>query len=109
MGRVTSNSAKPVMTAGEVARHLLESCGSLQEFDSFMFGSSLKGVGNDFDILIVGPGGEALSRLKAELRVAAIELPLDVLYMLPAEAEATGFVTKEACISLARLADCLRL
>lgn len=70
-----------------------------------MFGSSLFGVGSDFDILIVGPCGESLSRLKEELGVAAKELPLDILYMLPTEAEATEFVTKEGCITLARLAD----
>lgn len=92
------------MTACEVARHLLECCRSLREFESFMFGSSLFGVGNDFDILIVGPSGEPLARLKAELRVAANELPLDVLYMLPAEAEVTDFVAQEGCITLARLA-----
>ncbi|WP_122491595.1 nucleotidyltransferase domain-containing protein [Pseudomonas viridiflava] len=94
------------MTACEVAKYLLKSCKSLQEFESFMFGSSLSGVGSDYDILIVGPSGEPLSRLKAELSVAGKELPLDVLYMLPAEAEAeeTGFVTSEGCIPLARLA-----
>ncbi|WP_223547305.1 nucleotidyltransferase domain-containing protein [Pseudomonas sp. A-B-19] len=92
------------MTAREVAKYLLRSCETLREFESFMFGSSLFGVGSDFDILIVGPSGEPLSRLKAELRIAGKELPLDVLFMLPAEAEATGFVTSEGCISLARLA-----
>lgn len=70
-----------------------------------MFGSSLSGVGSDFDILIVGPAGEPLSRLKAELRLAGKELPLDVLYMLPTEAGETGFVTSEGCITLAELAD----
>lgn len=92
------------MRACEVAKYLLKSCESLQEFDSFMFGSSLSGVGSDYDILIVGPSGEPLSRLKAELNVAGKELPLDVLYMLPEEAEETGFVSSEGCISLARLA-----
>jgi hypothetical protein len=92
------------MTACEVAQYLLNCCESLREFKSFMFGSSLSGVGNDFDILIVGPCGESLSRLKAELRVAASELPLDVLYMLPAEAEVTEFVSREGCIPLVQLA-----
>lgn len=92
------------MTACEVARHLLRTCESLREFESFMFGSSLFGVGSDFDILIVGPSGQPLSRLKAELRLAGEELPLDILYMLPAEAEETGFVTSEGCITLAQLA-----
>jgi hypothetical protein len=93
------------MTAREVARYLLKSCESLREFESFMFGSSLFGVGSDFDILIVGPPDVPLSRLKAELRLAGKELPLDVLYMLPAEAEETGFITSEGCITLAQLAE----
>ena len=105
MGRVKRNTEKPLMTACEVAKYLLGCCGSLRDFESFMFGSSLFGVGSDFDILIVGPAGEPLSRLKAELEVAAKELPLDVLYMLPAEAETTEFVTREGCITLAQLAD----
>ena len=69
-----------------------------------MFGSSLFSVGSDFDILIVGPSGEPLSRLKEELELAGQGLPLDVLYMLPEEVEETGFVTSEGCIPLARLA-----
>lgn len=105
MGRVKGAAAAPLMTACEVARYLLKSCESLREFEPFMFGSSLLGVGSDFDILIVGPSGEPLSRLKAELRLAGKELPLDVLYMLPAEAEETGFVTSAGCITLAQLAD----
>ena len=93
------------MTACEVARHLLRSCESLREFESFMFGSSLFGVGSDFDILIIGSSGKLLRRLKAELRLAGKELPLDVLYMLPQEADETGFVTRAGCITLAQLAD----
>lgn len=92
------------MTACEVARYILRSCESLREFESYMFGSSLFGVGSDFDILIVGPSGEPLSRLKAELGLAGKELPLDVLYMLLAEAEETRFVTSAGCISLSQLA-----
>lgn len=104
MGRVARDSANSLMTAGEVAKHLLRCCHSLREFESFMFGSSLHGVGNDFDILIVGPSGEPLLRLKAELKVAAKELPLDVLIMLPEEAVATAFISRERCITLAQLA-----
>lgn len=105
MGPVKSAVAEPLMTASEVARYLLESCECLRGFESFIFGSSLFGVGSDFDILIVGPSGEPLSRLKAELRLAGKELPLDVLYMLPAEAEETDFVRREECIALTQLAD----
>lgn len=104
MGRVKDAAPDPLMTACEVARHVLSSCESLREFESYMFGSSLFGVGSDFDILIIGPAGEPLSRLKAELRLAGKELPLDVLHMLPTEAEETRFVTREGCISLSQLA-----
>lgn len=104
MGRVKSAATEPLMTACEVAHHLLKSCESLREFKSFMFGSSLIGVGTDFDILVVGPSGKPLSRLKAELRLAGKELPLDVLHMLPMEAEETRFVTKTGCITLEQLA-----
>lgn len=104
MGAVARDAKAQLMTACEVAKHLLECCESLRYFESFMFGSSLFGVGNDFDILIVGPCGEPLSRLKAEFQVAASELPLDLLYMLPAEAEFTEFVAREGCISLTQLA-----
>lgn len=95
-----------MMSAHEVAKYLIETCESLREYKSFMFGSSLRGIGSDFDILIVGPGGQPLVQLKAELRIAGMELPLDVLYMLPAEAEATQFVVKEGCVALAKLAFC---
>lgn len=107
MGRIEEKGAAKwtLMKAPEVARYLLNSCKSLQEFESFMFGSSLYGVGSDFDILIVGPPGELLSQLKGELKIAANELPLDVLYMLPEEAKETGFVTGEGYISLAELAS----
>ncbi|ONN69486.1 hypothetical protein [Pseudomonas oryzihabitans] len=93
------------MTAYEVAKHLLQTCQSLRDFKSFMFGSSLFGVGSDFDILIVGPAGDPLCRLKAELSHAGHELPLDVLFMLPEEVEETGFVSGEGCISLSQLAE----
>lgn len=104
MGRVKSAVVAPLMTAHEVAKFLLQSCESLRQFESFMFGSSLLGAGSDFDILIVGPSGGPLSRLKAELRLAGMELPLDILYMLPAEAEETAFVSRQACVTLAQLA-----
>jgi hypothetical protein len=68
-----------------------------------MFGSSLIGVGSDFDILIIGPSGYALSQLKLEIRAAGSMLPLDVLYMLPEEAEETNFVVRKKCISLEKL------
>lgn len=104
MGRLEANSAEGLMTSVDVARHLLGVCPSLRDYESFMFGSSLYGVGSDFDVLIVGPSGEPLARLKKELKVAGAELPLDVLFMLPEEAEHTGFVARERCISLSRLA-----
>jgi hypothetical protein len=105
MGRIKSTAAKNLMAPYEVARHLFKSCESLGKFESFMFGSSLFGVGSDFDILIVGPSGDRLSRLKAELKVAGRELPLDVLYMLPEEAKETEFIKNTGCITLEKLAD----
>lgn len=92
------------MNAPKVARHLLESCQSLKEFESYMFGSSLYRVGTDFDILIVGPSGEQLTRLKEELKVAGSELPLDLLFMLPCEAVETNFIARERCVLLLDLA-----
>lgn len=91
------------MTAQKVARYLLESCQSLKEFESYMFGSSLYRVGTDFDILIVGPSGEPLSRLKEELKVVGSELPLDLLFMLPSEAVETNFIARERCVLLTEL------
>lgn len=105
MGRAKTATADRLMTAHEVAKLLLRSCESLRGFESFMFGSSLCGVGSDLDILIIGPSGGRLVKLKEELRLAGKELPLDVLYMLPSEAEETGFVKREECIALAQLAD----
>lgn len=105
MGRVARDNSYQLMTAVEVAQHLLRCCSSLRNFESFMFGSSLRGVGSDFDILIVGPFGDPLERLKTELDAAARELPLDVLVMLPEEAEATDFVAQQRCVALERLAD----
>lgn len=92
------------MKADAIAAHLLTSCGSLVSFDAYMFGSTLDGVGEDIDILVVGPGGETLSNLKAEMRLAGQELPLHILCMLPSEADQSDFVLKERCIRLVDLA-----
>lgn len=93
------------MTASEIADHLLGCCKSLDRFDAYMFGSTLSGVGQDIDILIVGPGGDALSELKKEMRRAGVRLPLHVLYMQPSEAHRTEFVAREKCVPLALLAS----
>lgn len=93
------------MTAREVAAYLLGSCKSLAGFESYMFGSALSGVGRDIDILVVGPGGEPLTKLKCELDLAGESLPLHLLYMLPSEANYTRFVAREKCVSLALLTD----
>ena len=92
------------MSASQVARHILGCCKSIHEFQVFMFGSSLYGVGSDIDILIVGQSGESLSRLKTDLRFAAEEIPLDILCMLTEEAEETQFVVREGCVPLADVA-----
>jgi hypothetical protein len=91
------------MKAPEVAKHILMTCPTLSEYQAYMFGSSLIGVGSDFDILIIGPAGSALSQLKVEIRAAGSMLPLDVLYMLPEEAEETNFVERKNCISFDKL------
>lgn len=103
MGRPERAFKQDVMTASEVAAHLLVSCKSLGDFDSYMFGSTLSGVGHDIDILVVGPGGKALYQLKEEMRVAGESLPLHVLYMQPSEAHHTQFVVRERCVPLGRL------
>ena len=83
------------MTTQKVARRLLESCPALKNFQSYMFGSSLYRVGTDFDILIVGPSGEPLLRLKEDLKLAGSEMPLDLLFMLPSEAVENNFIVRE--------------
>ena len=81
MGRVERIAEEWDMTGRDVARYLLESCKTLNEFEPYMFGSSLNQIGTDFDSLIVGPSGEPLSRLKEELKLAGSELPLDLLFI----------------------------
>lgn len=104
MERTETSHQVGLMQASEIAVYLLSSCGSLASFDSYMFGSTLHGIGQDIDILIVGPTGEELSRLKTEISAAGTLLPLHVLYMQPAEARQTDFVAKEKCIPLTELA-----
>lgn len=100
MGRAEGASKNGLMTAGEVAAHLLGCCKSLEQFSAYMFGSALRGVGEDVDILVVGPGGDALSQLKRELQAAGEFLPLHILYMLPSEERLTDFVAREKCVLL---------
>ncbi len=103
MVRIQRINSSSLMSVNDVARHLLKTCQTLKFYECFMFGSSLFGVGTDYDILIIGPAGETLIQLKAELRLAGAELPLDILYMLPQEAEETDFVVKQKCVSLTHL------
>lgn len=92
------------MTASEIAAHLLRSCGALEGFEAYMFGSTLTGFGRDIDILVVGPGGEPLARLKEEMRAAGERLPLHILYMQPSEERRARFVAREKCVRLTDLA-----
>lgn len=94
-----------MMTANEIATFLLKHCRTLSLFDSYMFGSTLYGIGSDIDILIVGPSDESLSMLKQEIVAAGRELPLDVLYMEPSEEIETDFVNRENCVELSVLAS----
>lgn len=104
MGRAEGLHPPEIMKADAIAAHLLTCCGSLVSFDAYMFGSTLDGVGEDIDILVVGPGGETLSNLKAEMRSAGQQLPLHILCMLPSEADQSDFVLKERCVPLVDLA-----
>lgn len=104
MGRIQGIHPQGLMTACEIAIHILDHCKSIEAFEAYMFGSTLHGVGNDVDILIVGPRGEKLSLLKDELFAAGKELPLDILYMDPSEALETDFVIAEGCVELSFLA-----
>lgn len=97
-------SENGLMTAGEIAAHLLSCCSSLERFDAYMFGSTLGGIGEDIDILVVGPVGDALCALKRELRAAGEFLPLHILYMLPSEEKRTEFVARQKCVPLMKLA-----
>jgi|SRR5438309_10187290 len=104
MGRAERVSENGLMTPGAIAAHLLARCSSLEQFDSYMFGSTLGGIGEDVDILVVGPGGEALSQLKRELKAAGEFLPLHILYMEPSEERYTEFVARQKCVPLTKLA-----
>ena len=104
MGLVKRALGTGMMSASEVAVHLLTACPSLEQFEAYMFGSAIAGIGADIDILIVGPGGSLLSQVKSELRSAGEALPLHVLCMLPSEALHTQFVAREKCVPLSRLA-----
>jgi hypothetical protein len=103
VGRVKTAIGTGMMSASEIADHLLASCPSLEHFEAYMFGSGLTGVGADIDILIVGPGGSLLSQVKSELRSAGEALPLHLLCMLPSEALHTQFVGREKCVALSQL------
>lgn len=105
MGRTEGLPEQGLMTAREIAVHLLRTCTSLEHFDAYMFGSTLRGVGQDIGILIVGPGGDLLTQLKKEMHCAGESLPFHILYMQPSEERHTQFVTREKCVPLAHLAS----
>jgi hypothetical protein len=105
MGRAKESPEQGLMTAREIAVHLLGTCASLEHFSAYMFGSTLQGVGRDIDILIVGPDGDLLAQLKEEIQGAGECLPLHILYMLPSEERHTQFVAREKCLPLAQLAS----
>lgn len=105
MGRAEGSPEQGLMTASEIAVHLLGTCATLEHFAAYMFGSTVHGVGADIDILIVGPGGNLLAQLKKEMQCAGESLPLHILYMQPSEEHHTRFVAREKCIPLAQLAS----
>ena len=104
MGRIEGSPGQELISANEVAVYLLERCVSLAYFNAYMFGSTLHGVGEDIDILIVGPAGDLLAQLKTELHIAGESLPLHILYMLPSEERHIQFVVREKCVLLNQLA-----
>lgn len=104
MGRFQGLHESSVMSATQVAAHLLNTCSSLAAFKSYMFGSYVGSVGVDIDILIIGESDQTLSKLKHELAKAGAQLPLHILYMNPQEAHETDFVSRQNCISLVQLA-----
>jgi hypothetical protein len=105
VGKSEGASENGLMNASEIAAHLLNGCCSLDQFDAYMFGSTLGGIGEDVDILVVGPGGDVLSQLKRELEVAGEYLPLHILYMQPSEERHTKFLTRQVCVPLTILAS----
>jgi hypothetical protein len=105
MGLSEGTSENVLKTASEIAVHLLNCCRSLEQFDAYLFGSSLNGIGEDVDLLIIGPGGATLSELKQELRKAGEFLPLHILYMQPSEEQRTKFVAQQKCVLLTTLAS----
>ena len=64
MGRTEGTSENGLMTAGEIADYILGSCRSLRQFEVYMFGSTLNGIGEDIDILVVGSSGERSPKSK---------------------------------------------
>lgn len=104
VGRLEGLYIEGLMGASAIAAFILASCPALRAFEPYMFGSTLRGGGADIDILIIGPSGEPLARLKKEMETAGEELALHVLYMLPSEAAETGFVGNEGCVALLELA-----
>lgn len=92
------------MKAHEIAAHLLRTCPSMRQFQVYMFGSTLTRLGMDIDILVVGPSGKPLSKLKRELQIAGENLPLHILYMLPSEERHTRFVENQKCVLLTEVA-----
>lgn len=105
MERSAESPKRVLMTASEISAHLLGTCPSLKHFEAYMFGSTLHGVGQDIDILVVGPSGYPLAELKKEIQRAEENLPLHVLYMQPSEDRHTQFVVKEKCVLLSQLAS----
>lgn len=105
MGRLQGLHECSVMSAAEVAAHLLNACTALSAFKSYMFGSYVESLGVDIDILIIGEPGQMLIQLKHELAKAGAQLPLHILFMNPQEAQETDFVFQQHCVSLSQLAE----
>jgi len=91
------------MNASEIAMELLSKCPSLKNYEAYMFGSYLNGIGVDIDVLIVGISHDRFAAVKSELALCSRELPLDVIFMEPDEANETNFVIDAGCVPFEKL------
>lgn len=104
MGQFQRLYEEPIMSAAEVASYLIETCASLSEFKSYMFGSYVKSFGVDIDILVVGEANAKMVALKQEIIKAGERLPLHVFYMNPREIQETNFLEQQKCVPLIQIA-----
>jgi hypothetical protein len=104
VGRIQRIHEKPLTIAKKIAFHIIEGCPSLNNTETYMFGSTLNGIGHDVDILVIYHDIKALIRIKEEIAKVSESLPLHVLYLDQKEAIETDFVVQQRCVPLSKLA-----